>query len=47
MYASFIGAILSITSIWWSMSKTEIPPTAEEIEYIKNPLNIFPLCRYL
>jgi len=43
MYASFfIGAILSITSIWWSMSKTtEIPPTAEEIEYIKaNPLNI-------
>jgi maltose/moltooligosaccharide transporter len=40
---------LVITSIWWSMSKTtEIPPTAEEIEYIKaNPLNIISLCRYL
>jgi maltose/moltooligosaccharide transporter len=43
------SSILSITSIWWSMSKTtEIPPTAEEIEYIKaNPLNIISFCRYL
>jgi len=44
MYASFfIGAVLSITSIWWSMKKTpEVPPTKEEIEIIKaNPLNIF------
>jgi maltose/moltooligosaccharide transporter len=42
MYASFfIRAILSITSIWWSMSKTTEILTAEEIEYIKaNPLNI-------
>ncbi|WP_026712606.1 MFS transporter [Flavobacterium daejeonense] len=43
IYASFfLGAILSITSIWWSMKKTaEIPPTAEEIEKIKaEPLNL-------
>ena len=33
IYASFfLGAILSVTSIWWSMSKTkEIPPTTEEL----------------
>jgi maltose/moltooligosaccharide transporter len=44
IYASFfLGAVLSITSIWWSMKKTkEIPPTAEEIERIKSePLNLF------
>lgn len=44
IYASFfLGAILSITSIWWSMKKTpEIPPTEEEIKLIKSePLNIF------
>ncbi|MEL1239592.1 MFS transporter [Flavobacterium flavipallidum] len=43
IYASFfLGAILSITSIWWSMKKTaEIPPTTEEIEKIKSePLNL-------
>jgi maltose/moltooligosaccharide transporter len=49
MYAFLHRGNLVITSIWWSMSKTtEIPPTAEEIEYIKaNPLNIISLCRYL
>jgi len=43
IYASFfLGAVLSITSIWWSMKKTaEIPPTKEEIEKIKSePLNL-------
>lgn len=44
IYASFfLGAVLSVTSIWWSMKKTpEIPPTEEEIEKMKfEPLNIF------
>jgi maltose/moltooligosaccharide transporter len=44
MYASFfLGSVLSITSIWWSMKKTpEIPPTVEEITILKSePLNIF------
>ena len=44
IYASFfLGAVLSITSIWWSMKKTpEIPPTAEELVRLKaEPLNIF------
>lgn len=44
IYGSFfLGAILSISSIWWSMSKTkEIPPTAAEMAIIKaNPINIF------
>ncbi|WP_417942584.1 MFS transporter [Flavobacterium sp. RS13.1] len=44
IYASFfLGAVLSVTSIWWSMKKTpEIPPTEEEIEKMKSePLNIF------
>lgn len=43
IYASFfLGAVLSITSIWWSMKKTaEIPPAKEEIEKIKSePLNL-------
>nr|HRM13051.1 MFS transporter [Flavobacterium sp.] len=37
IYASFfLGAILSVTSIWWSMGKTkEIPPTAEELAILK------------
>lgn len=44
IYASFfLGAVLSVSSIWWSMKKTpEIPPTEEEILKIKSePLNIF------
>ncbi|MFC5681736.1 MFS transporter [Flavobacterium sp. MAHUQ-51] len=44
IYASFfLGAVLSVTSIWWSMKKTpEIPPTEEEIEKMKSePLNVF------
>ena len=44
IYASFfLGSVLSITSIWWSMKKTpEIPPTAEELVQLKaEPLNIF------
>lgn len=44
IYASFfLGSVLSITSIWWSMKKTpEIPPTAEELVRLKaEPLNIF------
>lgn len=44
IYASFfLGAVLSVTSTWWSMKKTpEIPPTEEEIEKMKSePLNIF------
>ncbi len=44
IYASFfLGSILSISSIWWSMSKTpEIPPTDEEIAKLKSePLNLF------
>ena len=43
IYASFfLGSVLSITSIWWSMKKTpEIPPTAEELIRLKSePLNI-------
>ncbi|MFA9190450.1 MFS transporter [Flavobacterium sp. FZUC8N2.13] len=44
IYASFfLGAVLSVSSIWWSMKKTaEIPPTEEEIEKMKSePLNLF------
>ena len=44
IYASFfLGSVLSITSIWWSMRKTpEIPPTPEELALLKSePLNIF------
>ncbi|MEY4963958.1 MAG: hypothetical protein RLZZ323_1277 [Bacteroidota bacterium] len=44
IYASFfLGSVLSITSIWWSMKKTpEIPPTQEELVQLKaEPLNIF------
>lgn len=44
IYASFfLGAVLSISSIWWSMSKTpEVPPTDEEIAKLKaEPLHIF------
>ncbi|MEN9326662.1 MAG: hypothetical protein RI943_1083, partial [Bacteroidota bacterium] len=44
IYASFfLGSVLSITSIWWSMKKTpEIPPTAEELVRLKaESLNIF------
>jgi len=44
IYASFfLGSVLSITSIWWSMRKTpEIPPTPEELVLLKSePLNIF------
>ena len=37
VYASFfLGGVLSITSIWWSMKSTpELPPSAEEIHEIK------------
>ena len=44
MYASFfLGSVLSITSIWWSMKKTpEIIPSDEELAKLKSePLNIF------
>jgi maltose/moltooligosaccharide transporter len=44
MYASFfLGSVLSITSIWWSMKKTpEIIPSDEELAKLKaEPLNIF------
>jgi maltose/moltooligosaccharide transporter len=44
IYASFfLGAVLSISSIWWSMSKTaEVTPSDEEIEKLKSePLHIF------
>tara|TARA_R110002126_G_scaffold46828_7_gene131518 strand:- start:1509 stop:2816 length:1308 start_codon:yes stop_codon:yes gene_type:complete len=44
IYASFfLGAILSVTSIFWSMSKTkEIPPTPAELALLKaEPLNVF------
>ncbi len=43
IYASFfLGSVLSITSIWWSMKKTpEIPPTPEELVQLKlEPFNI-------
>lgn len=43
IYASFfLGSVLSITSIWWSMKKTpEIPPTLEELARLKaEPLNV-------
>ena len=38
VYASFfLGAVCSIGSVWWSMrTTTEIPPSEEEIEEIKN-----------
>jgi maltose/moltooligosaccharide transporter len=36
VYASFfLGAVCSIGSIWWSMTK-EIPPTTEELEHIRS-----------
>ena len=44
VFASFtLGAICSITSVWWSMKTTpEIPPSSEEIAEMKaKPLNIF------
>jgi maltose/moltooligosaccharide transporter len=44
IYASFfLGAFLSITSIWWSMKTTpEIPPSAEELEEMKKrPFSLF------
>ena len=44
IYASFfLGAACSIGSVWWSMKTTsEIPPTPEELEEMKNsPLSIF------
>ena len=43
VFASFfLGAIMSICTIWWSMRKTEeVPPTEEEIAKIKaEPLNL-------
>lgn len=43
IYASFfLGSVLSITSIWWSMKKTpEIPPTPEELVQLKlEPFNL-------
>ena len=43
VFASFtLGAICSISSVWWSMKTTpEIPPTADEIAEMKaKPLNI-------
>ena len=43
VFASFfLGAVMSIGTIWWSMRKTEeVPPTAEEIAKIKaEPLNL-------
>jgi maltose/moltooligosaccharide transporter len=43
VFASFmLGAICSIGTVWWSMKTTpEIPPTAEELEEIRNkPLNL-------
>ncbi len=38
VYASFfLGAVCSIGTIWWSMKTTkEIPPTADELLYIKS-----------
>ena len=44
VFASFtLGAICSITSVWWSMKTTpEIPPTDEELAEMRStPLNIF------
>lgn len=42
-YSFFIGAILSVSTILWSVLKTpEIPPSAEEFEEIKNH-NALPL----
>lgn len=43
VFASFmLGAVCSIGSVWWSMSKTpEIPPTEEELHEMRSkPLNI-------
>ncbi len=43
VFASFfLGAVMSIGTIWWSMGKTEeVPPTDEEIEKMKaEPLNV-------
>ncbi|MGL2994387.1 MFS transporter [Flavobacterium sp. TSSA_36] len=44
IYASFfLGSVLSITSIWWSMKTTpEIPPTQQELQKLKaEPLHVF------
>jgi maltose/moltooligosaccharide transporter len=44
MFASFfLGSVLSITSIWWSMRSTpEVPPSDAEIAAINaTPLNVF------
>lgn len=33
----FLGSVCSISSVWWSMSKTpEIPPTAEELAHLQS-----------
>ena len=43
VFASFmLGAVCSISSVWWSMKTTpEIPPTEEELKEIRSkPLNI-------
>jgi maltose/moltooligosaccharide transporter len=43
VFASFmLGAVCSITSVWWSMKTTpEIPPTEEEIKEMKaKPMNL-------
>jgi maltose/moltooligosaccharide transporter len=43
VFASFmLGAVCSIGTVWWSMKTTpEIPPTAEELQEIRNkPLNL-------
>lgn len=48
VFASFfLGAIMSIGTIWWSMRKTEeVPPTEEEIAKIKaEPLNLLSPCQ--
>lgn len=39
----FLGSFCSITSVWWSMSRTsEIPPSDEEIAFMKaNPRGLF------
>lgn len=44
VFASFmLGAVCSVTSVWWSMKTTpEIPPSEEELNEMRfKPLNIF------
>ncbi|TAD86742.1 MAG: MFS transporter [Bacteroidetes bacterium] len=44
VFASFfLGAVCSITSVWWSMKTTpEIPPSPQELKALKaTPLNVF------